>query len=182
MSEIETAEALSVLREHLSYDSGTGQFTWVKAVGKKIRPGKLAGNTHSKRDPYTDLTLRGVKYRAHRVAWAFTHNEWPKGEIDHINQIKWDNRIANLRDVNGLENHRNQSRLKNNTTGVNGVTFEKSRASPKKYRAVIRVKNRWHHLGYFLTLDAAAAARAEADQRFGFHRNHGNKKPRQRVE
>ena len=37
------------------------------------------------------------KISGHVIAWALYYNEWPKLEIDHINTIRHDNRISNLR-------------------------------------------------------------------------------------
>jgi hypothetical protein len=49
----------------------------------------------------------------------------PKHDIDHINQIKTDNRIANLRDVTDSQNHMNTKAPSSNTSGYKGVTFHK---------------------------------------------------------
>ena len=45
---------------------------------------------------------------ANRLAWFYVYGEWPKQCIDHINRIKTDNRIANLRDVSHKENMANR--------------------------------------------------------------------------
>lgn len=42
-----------------------------------------------------------------------------------------------------------------NLTGYIGVTFEEGR---QKYRAKIRVQNKLHHIGYFLSAEEAAWA------------------------
>ena len=65
---------------------------------------------------------------------------------------------------------RNQSVSGKNTSGVTGVYFSKAK---KKYVAQIEVNWKVIHLGYFDTLEEAAAARAEANLKFKFNNNHG---------
>ena len=91
-------------------------------------------------------------------------------EIDHINHVRDDNRLCNLRFVTGSENSKNQSVSSKNTTGVTGVHFSKAR---KKYRAQIKVNRKIISLGMFYTLEEAAAARAEANLKYKFNSNHG---------
>ena len=91
-------------------------------------------------------------------------------EIDHINHIRNDNRLFNLRFVTHGENMSNKSVSSKSTTGVTGVDFLKAE---KKYRARIRVNQEAIHLGIFETLEEAAAARAEANLKFKFNNNHG---------
>ena len=91
-------------------------------------------------------------------------------EIDHINHVRNDNRLVNLRFVIHGENMRNKSVSSKNTSGVTGVCFLKAR---KKYMAQIRVDGENIFLGRFETLEEAAAARAEANLKFKFNSNHG---------
>ncbi|MCR9194498.1 MAG: HNH endonuclease [Hyphomonas sp.] len=170
MSEKETAEALRLLREHLSYDPATGNFTWIKSVGTKIQPGKRAGSADG---GYCKIILKGKKYRAHRVAWAFSTNRWPSGQIDHINHDGLDNRLENLRDVPERANRRNKSLARNNNSGVNGVWLKRRAGRRPKWGAKIQVDSVAYHLGDFETFEAAVAARKAADIKFGFHKNHG---------
>jgi hypothetical protein len=114
--------------------------------------------------------FQGREYYAHRVAWALHTGAWPKGEIDHINGDKADNRIANLREVTKVENSRNMPLPANNTSGHIGVAWSKS---DKRWTAYIKVGGRRRYLGNFLEKDDAIAARKAAEVRFGFHPNHG---------
>lgn len=109
-------------------------------------------------------------YFAHRVIWAMTNGEWPRAEIDHVNHIRDDNRIENLREVTRQGNCLNLSRQIRNTSGVTGVFWEKSR---NKWNAKIHLDGKDINLGRFDTLDAATAARAKANKQYGFHPNHG---------
>jgi hypothetical protein len=73
--------------------------------------------------------------------------------VDHRNGDHLDCRRENLRVCTIAENTRNEPMLKTNTTGYRGVSFHKRRG---KYRAYIKFNNRYIHLGYFETLEAAA--------------------------
>ena len=92
------------LREILEYQPETGLFFW-KKKRNGISVGQLAGGKD--RDGYIRIRIDNVKYAAHRLAWMYIHNDFPKNFIDHINGIKIDNRICNVRDVTRSENMQN---------------------------------------------------------------------------
>lgn len=112
--------------------------------------------------------VMGRRLLAHRVIWAFAYGKWPHNHIDHINGNPADNRILNLRVVTRSENRKNSARPNNNTSGVCGVTH-----FGKKWQAQIRTDRKLIHLGTFPTRDEAVAARKSAEQKYGFHPNHG---------
>lgn len=80
---------------------------------------------------------------------------WPKGQIDHVNGNRLDNRICNLRDATHAENQRNSKRPKSNTSGIKGVYWDKR---SKKWGAHIRFGNKMLNLGRFSEKEDAAAA------------------------
>jgi hypothetical protein len=109
-------------------------------------------------------------HRAHRIIWAIHYGQWPDGQIDHINHDRADNRIKNLRVVSHLDNHRNMSQFKNNTTGVPGVRFD---ARYSSWVARITVNYKGVHLGSYKTKEEAIAARKAAEIKYDFHEKHG---------
>ena len=113
---------------------------------------------------------RTFKIRCHRLAWFIVHGVIPTGEIDHINQNKLDNRIANLRDVPKELNQRNGTRKGNNTSGVTGVAWHKQR---KKWCAQCNVLGVHYHIGLFDNIDEADKAVREFRAKHGFTENHG---------
>ncbi len=105
---------------------------------------------------YLRVRWNGEVKLAHRVIWEYVNGPVPTGmEIDHINGIKSDNRIVNLRLTTRSENMQNRQRHQSNSfTGVKGV-------SPRpngKWWAAIGVSGRVFHLGSFRTIEEAEAA------------------------
>jgi hypothetical protein len=143
------------LKELLNYDPDTGVFTYRQKCGKK-RAGDVAGTINDK--GYTVITIDYRIYPAHRLAWLYVHGEWPKQQVDHINRIRNDNRIASLRDVNQSENILNASMLSNNKSGHKGVYFCNTR---KKW--VAQYKRTC--IGAFTEIDHAVKARQEYEGR-----------------
>ena len=107
---------------------------------------------------------------AHRVVYLFENGKWPVGHLDHINHIKTDNRIENIRDASPQENARNMSMSKANRSGSTGVFWSNN---AKKWTAQIGKNGKAVHLGYFESFNAAKDARAKASKDIGYHANHG---------
>lgn len=152
------------LREVLRYDPETGGFTWIKATGKKVRPGKPAGSV-SKTHGYAILGVDGTSYRAHRLAWLYVYGHFPEGHIDHINGDTSDNRLCNLREATRTQNLANSRRYKNNKSGLKGVHWHPQSG---KWRVQVRLNRRNHHVGLFADRhDAHRAYLDAASQLFG---------------
>lgn len=96
--------------------------------------------------------------------------KWPTEQIDHKNHNGEDNRWENLREATHTQNMRNRITSKNSTTGVCGVnqclSYSRSPTGQPKFRAVIRINYKNKHLGFFNTLDEAAAARKAAEKKY----------------
>ena len=154
----------SELKSLLLYDPETGIFTWLVGQDK----GKKAGFKHCR--GYLQQKIKTKKYLSHRLAWLYVYGEMPSGEIDHINGIRDDNRIINLRECSASQNQWNCTAQKNNTSGFKGVCWNK-RAG--KWHAQIMINLNKKHLGYFATAEQAGAAyQAKAKELHGeFFRN-----------
>lgn len=171
----------SLLYRLLFYDADTGQFVWLARPREMFQSdrifnswnAKLAGQiagVASKRDGYLRIGLLGKDYLSHRLAWKMHFGTDPTGQIDHIDGVRTNNRIANLRDVTNAENQRNAKRPLNNTSGVVGVAWHAQR---QKWRARITVDGVTRSLGLFQSHSDATAARKTAETFFRFHPNHG---------
>lgn len=130
------------------------------AVTRKInrgpwKAGQRVGRVSTK--GYIQVYVDGTCIQLHRVIWAMCKGKWPEGQIDHINNIKDDNRLANLRVASNGENQINSGIQKNNSTGYRGVTWNVGR---KKYQARLGQKS----LGYYEDPEDAHKARLEAER------------------
>jgi hypothetical protein len=169
------------LHKRLAYNPDDGVLTW-----KRVTPcekltqracevinarfaGKAAG-TYINSWGYRVVGVGKNLQLVHRVIWALWHGAWPGGEIDHINGDKLDNRIQNLRVVDGITNRRNMPMQRNNTSGHVGVCFKDG-----KWIARIGAGKRGKRLflGKFDTIEEAVAARKEAEKQLGYSKTHG---------
>ena len=92
---------------------------------------------------------------AHQFAWYWVNKECVE-EIDHINGIRDDNRICNLRSVTRQQNQWNRTTAK-------GYYFFKIN---QKWKAQIKVKGKVISLGYFNTEEEARNAYLQAKEKY----------------
>jgi hypothetical protein len=110
------------LHKLLEYNLETGEFFWKISVAKKIKPGKKAGQV-CKIHGYETIGIKGKNYKSHRLAWMYVYGKWPEIEIDHINRIKTDNRICNLRDVTRSINNLNRNTIVRKPLNMKGKVW-----------------------------------------------------------
>lgn len=176
MSNTKSLPSIDYLRKRLRYEPETGKLFWLDYEGMPNSwRTKWAGKEALACDNgagYLYGHIDHVKFRAHRVAYAIHYGEWPDNPIDHINGVRNDNRISNLRAVAQQENQKNMSMRRDNTSGVTGVSWHKRRNG---WRVAIKVNKRLKHIGYFDTIEEATAARKEASVKYGYTERHGTK-------
>ena len=124
------------LHQLLNYNPDTGEFTWKVDRGGGAKTDDVAGSFNN---GYREISIDGTRYKAHRLAWLMTYGQWPKDQLDHINRIKSDNRLRNLREATHAQNQQNTSLQSNNISGVKGVSRD-SRAG--KWRVLVRKNGR----------------------------------------
>ena len=112
MNELPTQQELL---ERYYYDAFSGR------LFHKIKVSNVMGaNTaveNMDKHGYLRTKIKGKSFKVHRIIWKMIYNEEPK-IIDHINRIKNDNRIVNLRNVNERDNVLNKKLFDNRLVGA----------------------------------------------------------------
>lgn len=114
-------ELTAHILKHFHYDNG--------AITRDDRKG---GTGSLDKNGYLILKVKARQFKAHRVAWLLNTGEWPKSELDHINRIRTDNRIENLRESNRIQQCENKTVYPNPDTGYPGIYLDKSTQGLKK--------------------------------------------------
>jgi hypothetical protein len=141
-------EKCQILKEKgFRYDSDTGKIYGVK--GKEITSKAkgyiiIGGGTHFKSN-----------LLAHHYAWYYTYGNVDYQQLDHINRIRTDNRIDNLRVVSHQENMWNN--------GGKGYYWNKQ---ANKWQSYIYLNGKQIHLGLFNTEDEARNIYLQAKQKY----------------
>lgn len=176
----------TVLRQLLRYEPETGKLFWKERPAWMFRDRPQGGRTGAASrwnarcvgkealsvthgNGYMSGGINGRKIYAHRAIWALVHGCWPD-VIDHINGVRSDNKLANLRAITKAENSRNSGIPATNTSGVVGVSFV---PASQKWAAYIWDKKKIS-LGVHSTFEAAVSARKSAEITMGYHPNHGD--------
>ena len=136
------------LRDMFEYVSTTGQLIHRYTVQGGKQAGQPAGSPHNQ--GYLQIGIRRKKYLIHRLVWLYHFGEWP-GQLDHVNRIRSDNRIENLRECNYSQNHGNRHIDPRNTSGAKGVSYYESN---DRYRAQLASR----YVGQYRTLKEASDA------------------------
>jgi hypothetical protein len=153
---------LSGIKDYLSYDPQVGVFTWLKSLSNRKKSGSIAGSLAN--TGYYEICYNSQRILSHRLAWFFVYGEMPNGVIDHINGIKTDNRIENLRCVSQMQNAQNTlTAQKCSKTGVRGVYFK---SNMNKWIAQITVNKKCNYLGCFTSIEEAKEAYMKAKKQF----------------
>ena len=144
--------------ELLKFDEQTGEFTR-RVQNGSARAGAPAGYVSD--NGYLIISVDGVEYFAHNLAWLIVKGEWPPSgfEIDHKNRIRLDNRPDNHRLATRAQNCANATLRKDNSTGERGVYFSRHR---RKYVVQITVSGKTKTLGGFDTVAEAAVVARDA--------------------
>ena len=151
---------INELKSLLSYEPDTGVIRWIAQGKGRIKKKEAGTLLHS---GYAGICIGPKRWQSHRIAWALHYGEWPKDQIDHINGIKTDNRICNLREATNAQNGKNLGLSKANTSGHKGVCFDKQTG---KWRAIIKVNFKQINIGRYADLQDAINARVAAEQQY----------------
>jgi hypothetical protein len=138
------------IKQYLSYDPETGLMMWIK---KSNRACKINTPFTKKDDKgYIRIKFKYKNYRVHQLGWFFVYGYWPEKELDHINGIRDDNRISNLREVTHRQNSRNRpEHRRGHDVGIKFI--KESKKNP--WMAYSRVNKKQIYLGVYPTKQKA---------------------------
>lgn len=130
--------------------------TRYQAIFNSRHSGKEAGTPNAEGYIVVSVVWAGRQRKrlAARVIWAMHNGAWPAQQIDHINRVRSDNRIENLRDVSLAANQANKA----HTNELPGAYA----SGPSRFRSQISIAGRVAYLGTFDTPQQAHAAFLQA--------------------
>jgi hypothetical protein len=171
---------LEFLHEALIHNKD-GSFTWKERPlhhfpdlrAMRIWNTKYAGivfRGSERRNGYLYMSIFNSSYATHRIAWFMHTSDCPNNmEIDHINNIRSDNRISNLRLATPNNNQHNKIKSKNNTSGHKNVVWNKQCG---KWQVKMNHNKSYYHFGLFD--DIEEAARCASESRAKLHKQFAN--------
>ena len=152
---------------HEIFDYSDGMLIWKSQLSYRGKVGTVAGNL--RKDGYRQIGIKKTDYLAHRLIYLYFYGEMPN-YVDHIDGNPQNNKIENLRKCTNQQNSFNAATSKNNTSGIKGVSWDKSR---KKWQAKCMMNRKTIHLGRFDDRESAALAlRSWREQNHGQFARH----------
>ena len=132
------------LKKILKYSSTTGKLIWLTNMKNNKVKNKEAGTITQY--GYVQIRINNKLYLGHRLIWLHQYGVWPKNHIDHINGIRNDNRIENLREATSRDNNLNRGIHRKGHLA--GTSFHKR---DKKWNAKIVINGQSIYLGAYNT-------------------------------
>lgn len=163
------------LRELLNYDPETGIVSW-KSSRKKTIIGKRAGTSakvgrEREKLGRRQICINGKIYMEHRLIWLYMTGSWPEQVIDHIDGNGLNNKWNNLRTCSQSDNSCNSRIMKNNTSGIKGLHWDKAN---RKWLVYICRNGKNKNLGRYADKNQALAIlHAHRQNLHGEFANHG---------
>lgn len=117
------------IKKLIVYDPDTG-FITRRVSGLGYKQGDVMGFFDSSVG-YYKLTLEGVKFYVHQMAWWYMTGKFPECQIDHADRVRTNNKWKNLRTANQTQQNANRT---------NEITSERKLS---RFRGVSRSKNKW---------------------------------------
>jgi hypothetical protein len=103
------------------FDYQDGNLIRLTSPAPGVNAGDVAGCPTSR--GYLSTWVDGNSYLNHRLVWLWHYGYFPENGLDHIDRVKTNNRIENLREVSQSCNMRNTGNRRTNTSGVKGVRW-----------------------------------------------------------
>lgn len=114
-------KTLEIIDRCLEYFPKSGKLIWAVPTASTVKIGQLVGSINSK--GYRTCNINRQSLKVHHICWYKFYGEWSGHQLDHINRIRSDNKIINLRKSTDIQNRHNSSANKTNITRQVGITF-----------------------------------------------------------
>jgi len=148
------------LKSLFSYDPSVGVF--IRKIDRgPFKAGITAGTKGNQ--GYIRIQIGKKIYGGHQLAWMYIHGEFPSKLVDHINSIRHDNRIENLRECSVSQNSTNKKLGANNTSGAKGVSIHKPTG---RWQVNISVNKKQRNFGYFNDFELAELVAIEVRNKY----------------
>jgi len=154
---------------HKLFEYRDGKLFWKVDRGAKKCKGQEAGSRT--RDGYRVIHVSNLigHMTAHRVIWLMHNGELPS-IIDHINGVKTDNRIENLRPASKSQNAYNTP----SATNISGSKNVSWRSDTETWRVTMTIDGRKKSFGNYKDFELADLVAHEARCKYhGKFANHG---------
>ena len=148
------------LKQLVSYDPESGLIRWAGEKRSRVKIGALVGSKMKK--GYLRAGIDKRLYMCHVIAWLYVYGDFPEGQIDHINGVKDDNRISNLRISTPSGNAQNKKHARSDSkSGLMGAL-----RSGGSWIARLTTNGETTYLGKFKSPEDASKAYINAKRRF----------------
>lgn len=154
-----------LLKEHFEYRDG--HLWWIKPTARRTKIGDKAGTDNY--TGYRNCRFFTKLYREHRLIWLYHYGVWPDQQLDHINGVKSDNRIENLRKCTNQQNSFNKKSNSSSSSSYKGVHWKKR---DKVWVAQYTLNGKITWIGSFETEQEAAEAYRKTTE--SFHQEYAN--------
>lgn len=162
------------IRHIFTYDEETGNCIFNVRVSAKTDAGEKVGYLSGA--GYWALEINEKAYQLHNLIWLWKTGVYPPTTdkvIDHCDGNAANNIWDNLALVTPAQNSKNNAMCSTNTSGVNGVGWNKRK---QKWIARITVDKKVIFLGESKDMNKMIEARRVANIKYGFSLRHGMEK------
>lgn len=147
-----------IANEYFIYENG--KLFWKKKCARNVVAGRRVGCLDTAVG-YRSIHFRKRNYREHHIIYLLCTGIFPKS-LDHINGIRDDNRIENLRELSQEFNSKNRGLNKNSTTGHTGV-YKNIRGD---WYVQVRINGKSKTIGTYSDFELACLVADEARSKY----------------
>jgi len=147
------------------YNKDNGYLYWKTPKVSWVTVGDRAGSYH-KGTRYRRLKINNNSYLEHRIIWLYVYGYYPEYDIDHINRIRDDNRLSNLREVSRSCNIKNSIIRIDNKSGITGIHYNKIKKTFKVQ--IVDNNNKRLNLGRYKNFNDAVVVRWKAEVKYRY--------------